>query len=191
MPKSVLIPIADGCEEIEAITIIDVLRRSGATVTIASCKANTLEVTGCHDITFKADRPIDTCTTNTYQLIVLPGGMPGAENLRDCPHLTSMLLNQKKAGRWYAAICAAPAVILSHHGLLDNVRATCYPSFIDQLDGAMPQPDQLIVADQSNRVITAQGPGCVMAFAFRLIDLLSGQDTHRPIAKQLVADWAL
>ncbi|WP_263079680.1 DJ-1/PfpI family protein [Endozoicomonas sp. Mp262] len=192
MSKQVLVPIADGCEEIEAVTIIDTLRRAGARVTVASCQADgSMDITASRGVQLKAECHIESCGQALYQLIALPGGMPGAEHLRDCPHLTSLLKAQQKANRWYAAICASPAIVLSHHGLLDNVKATCYPSFLDELEGAMPQLGASVVVDQHKHVITAQGPGNAFSFSFKLIDMLYGKDTYRPIAKQLIADWAL
>ncbi|WP_330925746.1 DJ-1 family glyoxalase III [Candidatus Sororendozoicomonas aggregata] len=192
MASHALVPVSDGCEEIETTTIINTLRRTGTQVTVASCNANgALAVTGSRNIQLKADCFIESCTQKYYQLIALPGGMPGAQNLRDCRFLTHMLKEQKNNGRWYAAICASPAIVLSTHGLLDNVRATCHPSLMDKMEGAMVQPGQLVVVDQQHRVITAQGAGNALSFAFQLIDALYGKDTYRPIAKQIVADWVL
>lgn len=192
MPRQVLIPIADGSEEIEVVTVIDTLRRAGAKVTVASCQPNgNLSITASQKTLLKADTHIEACTGKPFHLIALPGGIPGAENLKGCPPLISLLHDQQKAGKWYAAICASPAVVLSHHGLLDNTHATCYPSFMDQLEGALPHPGNTIVVDDKKRVITAQGPGNAMGFAFKLIDALYGKDAFRPIAKQMIADWAL
>ena len=192
MPRQALIPIANGCEEIEAVTIIDTLRRAGTQVTVASCQTDgNLTITASRGITITADSHISNQKDKSFHMIAVPGGMPGAENLRNCPHLTKLLKTQQSLGKWYAAICAAPAVVLSYHGLLDNVKATCYPSFIEQLEGALAQPADPVVVDEKNRVITAQGPGNALGFSFKLIDALYGKDAFRPIAKQMVAGWAL
>ncbi|MDP0562199.1 MAG: DJ-1/PfpI family protein [Candidatus Endonucleobacter sp. (ex Gigantidas childressi)] len=192
MSKQVLVPVADGCEEIEAITIIDLLRRAGAEVTVASCSLNNdIEIHAANGVVFKADCSIESCIQNVYHLIVLPGGMPGSENLRDCKYLRQMLQEQKERGDWYAAICAAPAIVLASYGLLNSVKATCYPSFIDKLEGAIPQPDQSVVVDQDKCVVTAQGPGSAFSFSLKLIDVLYGKDACGVIAKQTVADWVL
>lgn len=192
MPRQVLVPIADGCEEIEAVTIIDTLRRAGTQVTVASCQTDgSLMITASRGVILHADCHISSQEESTFHLIAVPGGMPGAENLRDCPHLTKLLKTQQTAGKWYAAICAAPAVVLSTHGLLDNVRATCYPAFFEQLEGALVQPATPVVVDDKKRVITAQGPGSSLDFSFKLIDALYGKEAYRPIAKQMVAGWAL
>ena len=192
MPVQVLIPIADGCEESEAVIMIDTLRRSGAEVVVASCNPNNnLTVIALHQCKITADVPIDSCADKSFHLIALPGGMPGAENLKNCSTLIDLLHKQRENNQWYAAICAAPAVVLASHGLLDNTYATCYPTFIDQMDGALPSSGGPVVVDSKKRVITAQGPGNAMGFAFRLIDALYGKDAFRPIAKQMLADWAL
>ena len=192
MSRPVLVPIAQGCEEIEAVTIIDTLRRAGANVTVAACTIDdSLDIEASRGVRLTGDCHISSCAAKTFHLIALPGGMPGAANLRDCKILTELLHEQQASHRWLAAICAAPAVVLAYHSLLDNVRATCYPSFMDQLEGALPQPGDPVVTDHKRRVITAQGPGNAMSFSFELVDTLFGKDTHRPIAKQMVADWAL
>lgn len=192
MPRQVLVPIVDGCEEIEAVSVIDSLRRAGANVTVASCQPdNGLQVKASREVLLSGDCHISSCTDKIFHMIALPGGLPGAEHLRDCQPLTELLLQQKKSGRWYAAICASPAIVLSHHGLLDNVQATCYPSLIEKLEGALVQPGTHVVADTKHKVITAQGPGNSLSFSFKLIDALYGKDAHRPIAKQMIADWAL
>ncbi|WP_422448422.1 MULTISPECIES: DJ-1 family glyoxalase III [unclassified Endozoicomonas] len=192
MPRQVLIPIADGSEDIEAVTIIDTLRRAGAQVTVASCLPDGKQtITTSHKTQITADVHIEACTGKPFHLIALPGGMPGADNLKNCKTLITLLHDQQKAGKWYAAICASPAVVLAHHGLLDNVHATCYPSFMEQMEGALTHPGNTVVVDEKKRVITAQGPGNAMGFSFKLVDALYGKDAFRPIAKQMIADWAL
>ena len=130
MAKKVLVPIADGSEEIEAVCIIDTLRRAGAEVTVAS--VDKLQVTASRGVKLVADALIADCAGQTYDCIALPGGMPGAEHLRDSAELIEMLKKQKQAGRLYAAICASPAVVLQHHGLMEKVRATCFPGLQKQ-----------------------------------------------------------
>ncbi|MGY0219961.1 DJ-1 family glyoxalase III [Endozoicomonadaceae bacterium StTr2] len=188
MPAEVLVPIADGSEEIEAVTVIDTLRRANCNVTVAACtEENRLSIEASRGIRLIADCHISFCASQSFDLIALPGGMPGARHLRDCEPLISLLQKQQQAGRWYAAICAAPAVVLAHHALLDNVCATCYPDYLDQLETALPSPDTPVVVDPKNRVITAQGPASAMSFSFALIDALCGKDMHRPIARQMLA----
>jgi len=165
--RSVLVPIADGSEEIEAVCIIDVLRRAGAQVTVASVGER--QITASRGVRIVADCAIEACRDRDFDLIVLPGGMPGAEHLRDSPTLLGMLRRQQSAGRLYGAICAAPAVVLSHHGLLQGKRATAHPAFADQLHDGRPVAQRVVV---DGRCVTSQGPGTAIEFALRLVALL-------------------
>ncbi|MDI6774219.1 MAG: DJ-1/PfpI family protein [Verrucomicrobiota bacterium] len=131
-------PIADGTEELEALTISDVLRRAGAVVTVAS--VNGLQMTCSRNARLVADRLIGACKGMMFDLIALPGGMLGSERLRDCAVLAEMLKQQASAGRVYAAICAAPVVTLKHHWSLDGKRATCHSSVAAQPRDACRPP---------------------------------------------------
>jgi len=182
MSKTALIPIADGTEELEAVTIIDVLRRAGVEVTVASVAA-ALQVTASRKVNLVADCLIGDCQNNTFDLIALPGGLPGAEYLRDCGPLVKMLQSQKQAGRLYAAVCASPAVALAPHGLLDDKKATCYPSCQDQLPNAS-QADKRVVVD--GNCITSQGPGTALDFALELVRQLIDEDTARQVAEAML-----
>jgi 4-methyl-5(b-hydroxyethyl)-thiazole monophosphate biosynthesis len=132
MDKTVLVPVADGTEELEAVAIIDVLRRAGATVTVASV-TGTRQITASRGVVIVADALIEACIEKDYDLVVLPGGIPGAEHLRDAEALIDILKRQREKRRLYGAICASPAVVLEHHGLLAGHQATCHPGFVDQL----------------------------------------------------------
>jgi 4-methyl-5(b-hydroxyethyl)-thiazole monophosphate biosynthesis len=182
MKQRVLVPIADGTEEMEAITIIDVLRRAGAEVTIAS--VGDLQVTASRGVTIVADTTIDTCRDAVFDLIALPGGIPGAEHLRDSVILTDLLARQRTQARWYAAICAAPAVVLAHHGLLGPERATCHPSFRDQLPDDSLANLPVVVA---GRCVTSQGAGTALAFALQLVELLFDRVTADTVATGMAA----
>jgi len=182
MTKKVLVPIANGTEEIEAVNIIDILRRAEADVTVASvCE---LQITASRGVNMVADRLIADCANETYDLIALPGGMPGAEHLRDSEVLTQLLKRQAREGRLYAAICAAPVVVLQHHGLLTNRRATCYPSFADSLTNR-DAVEQRVVVD--GNCITSQGPGTAMEFALKLVELLFGQQKADLVARRVLS----
>jgi 4-methyl-5(b-hydroxyethyl)-thiazole monophosphate biosynthesis len=181
MTGKVLVPIADGTEEIEAVCIIDVLRRAGASVTVAS--VDKLQITASRGTKLVADTLITDCLDKTYDIIALPGGMPGAEHLRDSKALTTMLKSQQRKGRYYAAICASPVVVLQHHGLLGSRLATCHPHFIDQLKktaALMPS----VVVDQM--CITSRGPGTALAFALKLVELLYGREKASELKTNLV-----
>ncbi len=182
MAKQVLVPIADGMEEIEAMCIIDTLRRAGLEVTVASVGA--LQVKASRGVKIVADALITDCASETYDGIALPGGMPGAEHLRDSAPLIAMLKAQKSAGRLYAAICASPAVVFQHHGLLEGVKAaTCYPSFRDQLDPACASDDRVVV---DGSCVTSQGPGTAIPFALKLVELLVSPDKAKEVAQAML-----
>ena len=181
MDKQVLVPIADGTEEIEAVCIIDVLRRAGAAVTVAS--PSELQVTASRGVKLVADKLIADCTDEVYDLVVLPGGMPGAEHLRDSKELKSILTEQNNQGRLYAAICAAPAIVLHHHGLLGQRRATCHPSFVSYLQN-VDSVESRVVAD--GNCVTSRGPGTAVEFALKLVELLYGKEKAREVADPMV-----
>lgn len=181
MSKKVLVPIANGSEEIEAVCIIDTLRRAGAEVTVASI--GILQVTASRGVQIIADALLADCVGEIYDCIALPGGMPGAEYLRDSKPLIAKLKEQKAAGRLYAAICASPAVVLQHHGLLEGVRATCFPSFRNQLDPSYASDDRVVV---DGPCVTSQGPGTAIEFALKLTDLLFGADKAKEVGKAML-----
>ncbi len=177
----VLVPIADGTEEIEAVCIIDVLRRAGVTVTVAS--VGELQITASRGVKLVADCLIEECRGASYDLVVLPGGIPGAENLRDSEVLTEILKTQKQAGGWLGAICASPAVVLAAHALLDGCRATAHPAFVDRLED-QTRADERVVVDR--RCVTSRGPGTALEFALRLVALLCGEDKAREVAAPML-----
>ena len=180
MSKKVLVPISDGVEELEAVTIIDILRRAGADVTVASVAG--VEVLASRGVKLRADATIHASLADVYDLIALPGGLPGAEHLRDCPELIEMLKSQDANGRLYGAICASPAVVLAHHGLLEGKKATCYPSMLDKLGNA--GVDEAVVED--GNCITSQGPGTAMLFALTLVKRLYGNAVGDKVADGLL-----
>jgi len=162
--KRVLVPIAEDSEEIETSSITDVLTRFGADVVVASvmpelvCKMSRgLKI--CADIT------IEEASKEEWDLIALPGGMPGANHLRDSSTLVEMLKRQQEQNKLYAAVCAAPAVVLQTHGLLVGSGATCYPAPPFRSTMTNPSDDKVVV--QGN-VVTSQGPGTSLLFALSL-----------------------
>ena len=182
MSKTAFIPIADGTEELEAVTIIDVLRRADIQVTVAS--VGPLQITASRGVKLVADCLIDECKDDIFDLIVLPGGLPGAEHLGDCEQLVQMLRTQREAGRLYTAICASPAVVLAPHDLLDGKQATCYPSFADAL------PDQTLASQRvvvDGNCITSQGPGTALEFALELVRRLCGEPTAAQVGRAMLA----
>ncbi len=185
MVKKVLVPIADGCEEIEAACIIDTLRRAGAEVTVAS--VGKLQVTASRGMKLVADALIADCASQTYDCITLPGGMPGAEHLRDCAELIAMLKKQKQAGRLYGAICASPAVALLPHGLLEGVKATCYPSMQSRLNPAQLSNERVAV---DGTCVTSQGPATAIEFALKLVEVLYGPQKAKEVGDPMLVPLA-
>lgn len=183
MRKTVLVPIADGTEELEAVAIIDVLRRGGAEVTVASVMEE-LEITASRGVHLVADCGIEDVTDRTFDLIALPGGMPGAEHLRDCEPLIDMLKEQKKSGRLYAAICASPAVVLARHGLLEGKKSVvCHPAMQEKLPADVLSSDRVAV---DGNCITSQGPGTAIEFGLELVRQLFGEQREAQVAGPMV-----
>ena len=171
MAKKALIPIADGSEEIEAVCIIDTLRRAEVDVTAASVMGR-LEITAARGTMIVADALIEDCDNETYDVIALPGGIPGAEHLRDCAALIQIVTAQRDSGRLYGAICASPAVALLPHGLVAGRRATCFPSYLPVLAEATDVEavgDRVVV---DGNLVTSRGPGTAIEFALMLIEIL-------------------
>jgi 4-methyl-5(b-hydroxyethyl)-thiazole monophosphate biosynthesis len=186
--KKVLVPIADGSEEIETTCIQDTLARFGVKVTIASVKPNKeLVCTMSRGIKILADVSIEDVVDNEYDMIVLPGGMPGAEHLRDSATLTALLQKQKAAGKWYGAICASPAVALQSNGLLDDdAVATCYPApvFRDKFAKHLGSSDDAVVV--SKNLVTSKGPATAILFGLQLGELLYGKEKRDKIASEML-----
>jgi len=182
----VLVPVANGSEEIETVTIIDTLVRGGIKVTCASVHPTSLQVVCSRGVKLVADRFLKDCTSDTFDMIVCPGGMPGSEHLRDSAELTTLLKMQKERGAWLGAICAAPAVVFKTHGILDvTTPATGYPAEkFKTAIGASYDEDKATVV--SGRVVTSQGPGTAMAFSLKLVELLVSKDKAAAVAKEML-----
>jgi 4-methyl-5(b-hydroxyethyl)-thiazole monophosphate biosynthesis len=185
MSKKALVPVANGTEEIEAVCLIDVLRRAGALVTMASVEP-VRDVTCSRTIRLMADRSINECARETFDLIALPGGMPGAEHLRDSKTLTDLLKRQAQEGRFYAAICASPAVVLAHHRLLTGKKATCHPDFVTKLPD-QSATNQRVVVD--GNCITSRAPGTALEFALKLVALLYDEGKAREMGRGMLVQW--
>ena len=182
----VLVPVSDGSEEIETVGIVDTLRRAGVDVTVArvpSPQGADLELTASRGVRLVADRPLTDCTGETWDAIVLPGGLPGAEYLRDDQGLVDLLRDQFAAGRLVGAICAAPVTVLAEHDLLDGRGATCFPSLAEWLPAGVHRTGRVVIDDN---LVTSQGPGTALEFAVTLVGLLCGEPTRDEIAAQLL-----
>lgn len=168
---TVLVPLAQGCEELEAITIIDLLRRAQIDVTVAGLEAGPVKAS--RGTVILPDVTLDQAITKDYDMIVLPGGLPGATHLQNDERLQRIIKKMSVENKYTAAICAAPKALASA-GLLDNKRATSYPGTIDTK--AFPSimlTTEAITID--GKVITSRGPGTAMDFALTLIQLLAGE----------------
>lgn len=178
MSRTALVPIAHGSEDIEAVTLIDVLRRAGLAVTVASVET-TRDVVFAHGLRVTADVLHAEIADREYDLIALPGGMPGAEHLRDTPALIAQLRAQDARAALFGAICAAPGVVLGTHGLIGTRRATAYPGF-ERLLPAGSFLDQRVVRD--GHLLTSRGPGTALEFALALVDALGLADKVAQLA---------
>lgn len=178
----VCVVLAPGFEEIEAITIIDVLRRAELDVRVVGTEG--LDVTGAHAITVRADATLDDVDEATeWAAVVLPGGIPGATNLRDDARVQALVKRQHAAGRTVGAICAAP-IALESAGVLAGRRATSYPAFAEHLASASEVSTEAVVAD--GHVVTSRGVGTALAFAHRLVAALRDEDTARTLADAML-----
>nr|WP_064494046.1 DJ-1 family glyoxalase III [Pseudomonas chengduensis] len=182
MSKRALIAVADGIEDLECVTLIDVLRRADIEVLVASIEERRM-ITCARGTRLTADAMLVDVLAQDFDLIVLPGGMPGAQHLADFEPLAERVRKQAKAGELFAAICAAPALALQSYGVLRQRRMTCYPAFSDRLSGCT-FVDEAVVVD--GNCITSQGPGTALAFALTLVEQLVGRGTRTEVAKAML-----
>jgi len=177
----VYVHLADGFEEIEAMTTVDLLRRAGIETETVSITGH-LPVTGAHGIKVIADILFEDAVYSTCDFIVLPGGIPGATNLDAHEGLREKVLSFFNQGKGLAAICAAP-LVLGHAGVLEGKKATCYPGFEKELKGAELMTDA-VVSDQG--VITSRSAGTAMPFALAIIEALKGKEAADEIAGSIL-----
>lgn len=173
--------LADGFEETEAVTVIDVLRRSGAEV--ASVGIGKKNVTGSHGITICADLDDSTAVLDEkLEMIYLPGGMPGMLNLDASDFVAKAIAYCQVNDLYISAMCASPTV-LGHKGVLKGKKACCYPGFEKELTGAEITYDDVTV---DGKVITSRGPATAMALAVKLSEIMSGQEKSRKVSEGLL-----
>ena len=173
-----LVPLAEGFEEIEAMTVVDVLRRAGIKVTTAGLPGTIVQ--GSRNVKVIADTKLDDISEKDYRALVLVGGSPGYSNLSKSRKVMKLIGDYHRDGKLLAAICGAPTV-LAEAGILTNVKATVYPG----LEKYIPKPRSDRVLVQGN-VITSQGPGTAMEFALTLVEHLAGKETMRNVKEQLL-----
>ncbi len=178
--KRVAILFASGFEEIEAITIVDVLRR--AEIDVTTVGVGSTNVTGSHAIAITTDVELADARRRDWDMVVLPGGLPGATNLRDNPEVQSLLREQNEKGHRIGAICAAP-IALGKAGILAGKRATSYPGFEKELTGARYCEDRVV---RDGNVITSRGPGTAMEFALAIVADLRGGEVSDSLRKGML-----
>ncbi len=178
-----LVPLAQGCEELEAITITDLLVRAGIDVTTVGLDHQPV-VTASRGTRIIPDTNIDAILNETYDLIVLPGGLPGANHLRDDERVQALLKKHARSDKFIAAICAAPQA-LAAAGILNNKKATGYPGVLEGVNN-----DNIDITSSAvevdGKVVTSRGPGTAIDFVLTLIELLEGTEKREEINKQLV-----
>ncbi len=182
----ILVPLATGFEEVEAITIIDLLRRAELDVVTASLEGQ--GVTGAHGVTVQADSTWEDLEESEITAIVLPGGMPGSTNLRDDRRVIALVQHLAGEGKLTAAICAAPMVLGMAGLLVDGREYTCYPGMGDFFTEYGPRSDEPVVT--SGTVVTGQGPGMATEFALAVIETLAGGSRAAEVAAGLLVTYS-
>jgi len=178
----VLVPLAQGCEELEAVTIIDLLRRAGIEVITAGLESGLVKAS--RGTQLMPDTTLDVALLDEYDMVVLPGGMPGAQHLKDDARVIALIQKMAAAGRYTAAICAAPTV-LAKAGVLSGKTATGYPGFLEKMNLAdVTLSTEAVVRD--GLVVTSRGPGTAMDFALSLVEILAGLETRHQVEAGLV-----
>lgn len=179
MGTNVLIPVAEGTEELEAVTLIDLLRRAGVEVTVASLSGQ--PVTCSRGVRLVPDCSLDAALEQEYDAVVLPGGLPGADHLAADERLRRLIQHMHQERRLVGAICAAPKALV-RAGVLDGRQATSFPGVLEA-EGHGPGLDRPVVRD--GNVFTSRGPGTAMDFALAIIEALLGADQRREVEAPL------
>lgn len=184
---SVLLPLADGFEEIEAVSLVDIMRRGGIEVRIAYLDGefNTDLVTGTNGITVQADTSIKNVITEEFDMIVLPGGWGGTNHLAENPRVQTLLKEFKNRGKYVAAMCAAPyalhiAGVLNHH-------YTCYPSVEEKIRKEGYTDQEKVVTD--GMVMTSRGPGTAICFGLEIVRKLVGEESYEAVKSGTLSDF--
>ncbi len=174
--------LADGFEEVEALAPVDILRRVGCEIKTVSIMPSKT-VVGTHGVPVEADIMFDDTDFADADMIVFPGGLPGATNLADHAGVEKLIKKQYADGKRIAAICASPAFVLAKTGVLQGKKATCYPGLEDKLEGATAVSDEVIT---DGNVTTSRGPATAMAFAIELVRLMAGESKAKEVSGDLL-----
>ena len=178
MPK-VLVPLAQGCEEIEAVTVIDILRRAG--IEVVSAGLDSLPVRASRGVVLLPDTTLDSALKLDFDMVVLPGGQPGSNNLKADMRILDLLRRMVEQGKYVAAICAAPSV-LAASGILDGKRATSFPGALNAFPKVQQQHTAVV---EDGKLITSRGPGTAMDFALVLVERLMGKTKREEVSAAL------
>lgn len=178
--KTAMVLFAEGSEELEAVTIVNILRRGGIDVTLAGLHDGALR--GSRSTMLLPDATLDEALAHRYDMVVLPGGQPGTKNLKADARVLDLVRQMHDADKYVAAICAAPSV-LAAAGLLDGKRATCYPTCLDEFPAVILQNAAVV---EDGKLITSRGPGTAMDFALVLLERLAGSAKRQEVEAGLV-----
>ncbi|MDR2220945.1 MAG: DJ-1/PfpI family protein [Methylobacillus sp.] len=176
----VLMPLAQGCEELEAVTVADILRRAGIAVIIAGLETGAVRAS--RGTVLMPDNTLDAVLADDFDMMVLPGGMPGSEHLKNDARVIALLKSMASAGKYVAAICAAP-MALHAANLLQGKRATSFPGVLDRLPGDHVYLNEKVVTD--GKIVTSRGPGTALDFALTLVELLVGKPKRDAVEADL------
>lgn len=179
--SKVAIFMADGCEEIEGLTVVDILRRVGIEIDMVSVTGKRM-VTSSHKVSFETDILFEEADFAGYDAVVLPGGMPGTTHLLEHEGVVRTAKEFNEAGKLVAAICAAPSVLGLNH-LLEGKKATCHPGFEDKLLGAIPVEEPVVV---DSNIITSRGMGTAIEFALAIVEYLEDKEKVEKVKTSLV-----
>lgn len=179
--SKVAVLLAEGFETIEALTVVDVLRRAKVECDLVSM--NNLVVTTSHNVEVKADNIFSETMINDYDMIVLPGGLPGSTNLRDDSRVINVVQSFAQ-NKFVASICAAP-ITLGKAGVLVGKNATCYPGFEDQLTGCNFKEDNIV---RDGNILTARGPAITLPFSYEILKMLGYEKEAQDVSKAMLFD---
>lgn len=179
--KRVLVPVADGFEEIETVTIVDVLRRAGIEVILAGIRSGPL--TGSRKVQLIPDAEFGKVCDGEFDALVIPGGQPGVDHLIEDGRVTGLIRKMKDRGKWIGAICAAP-LLLREAGLSEGIRLTSHPSIESRLSGSVYDFSRVVC---DGKIMTSRGPGTALEFALALVTELAGREKAAEISKAMLA----
>ncbi|MFC1666448.1 DJ-1 family glyoxalase III [Candidatus Omnitrophota bacterium] len=182
MSKRAIVVIAEGFEEIEAITLIDILRRAEIDVVVAGL--DNVKICGAHGVNITTDKKLDDAG-NDFDACIFPGGMPGATNLADSEKVKALIKKINSDGKVIAAICASPAIVLAPTGILKNKYATCYPGMHENFGKDVKFKEDAVVVDAN--IITSRGPGTALSFSLAIVEKLLGTEVKDKIKKATLA----